>query len=55
MNRIIPIPNMSNLLIHPTVYIMDHIAFLTEKRKKKQKNVRNKNEHKPKKQPNIIF
>lgn len=53
MNRIIPIPNKSNALLHPTICIMNHLTLPTKK--KEQKNVMNRNENDNQKQPHILF
>lgn len=53
VNRIIPITNKSNAILHPTICIVNHITLPTEE--KEQENVINKNENDNKKQPNTLF
>lgn len=53
MNRLIPIPNKSNTLLHRTICIMKHITLPPEE--KELKNVINRNENDNKKQSNILF
>lgn len=53
MNRIIPIPNKSNALLHPTICIMNHLTLPTKEQE--QKNAINRNENGNQQQPNILF